>query len=699
MPLLPSLGRSLWGRYKLEYVVNRSSISFRLNLIIILLLVVLSLVVTGVNYYEARSSLESQLIHEMLPSKVENIVNIVEKTLLVPAKVLGSAASDPFLQEWMEAGESFQGEAHVFKYLSRLSRLLDVAGCSLISNFSKKYYDFPSGKIRILGPQDGWFAAFGNSNEVAGINVYVNNPDFGSIAFINRRIDVNGKFFGIVSTALALDKFVQRVSSMTIGNEGTTFMIDQKGVIRLHKNKDVINKLNIFEMKGYAEVADSLLKSKSYQFSYTDEDGETWYVASRFIPKINWYLITKASKSELFAEVTHGLYVALAVVLLFLLLGIALAAFLVRSIAIPLKHCVTFANAVADGDLTAAAPESREDELGLLSRAMVRMVDELNNKIAEADEKSVLANIKTEEANRALTEAAEAEKAKKLALNEAAGRLESVIDTVSSASEELSAQTVQIVRGATVQSSRMEETATAMEQMTGSVMEVAHSSSSAAESAKDTRNLAVGGQEMVNAVMDAVNKVQQRTTEMSKGLGELGEQVGGIGSIIDVINDIADQTNLLALNAAIEAARAGEAGRGFAVVADEVRKLAEKTMAATTEVGSAIRAVQTGTQNNIKEIEGAEHAVKESNDLAHQAEEALVSIVEVATSTTDQVAAIATAAEEQSATSEEIGNAVEEVKKISFETAQGMTQTQAAINELAEMATRLREMTKDLRIG
>nr|WP_306774094.1 methyl-accepting chemotaxis protein [Desulfovibrio sp. JC022] len=588
----------------------------------------------------------------------------------------------------MEAGEDPSGEDKIFKYSSNLARQLGTSGCNFVSNLSDKYYNFATGKAKKLGPEDSWFAAFGNSNKAVGINVYVDNPDFGSRAFINRRIDKNGKFLGVISTALALDDFVQKVSSMKIGERGMTAMVDPEGLIRLHQDKKAINKLNIRDIKGYENDVSSLLKSKSYQFSYTDENGETWYVVSRYIPELNWYLITKASKSELFAEVNHGLYVTFGVALLFLVFGMAVGALLVRSITTPLKNCVQFADKVAGGDLNATAPKSREDELGLLSGAMVCMVGELNNKISEADEKSNLANSKTDEANKALAEAEEAKeqafKARSDGLNEAADRLESVVNSLSSTSEELSAQTVEIVRGTDVQNSRMEETAASMEQMNNTVMEVARNSSSAADNANTARNLAVDGQD---------------TVRMRKSLGELGEQADSIGSIIDVINDIADQTNLLALNAAIEAARAGEAGRGFAVVADEVRKLAEKTMAATTEVGSAIHAIQGGTQNNIKEMEGAENAVKQYDELARQAEEALVKNVEVVTSTTDQVSAIATAAEEQSAASEEIGNAVEEVNQISSETAQGMTQTQAAINELTEMASQLREMTEDLRAG
>ena len=110
---------------------------------------------------------------------------------------------------------------------------------------------------------------------------------------------------------------------------------------------------------------------------------------------------------------------------------------------------------------------------------------------------------------------------------------------------------------------------------------------------------------------------------------------------MNVILDIADQTNLLALNAAIEAARAGEAGRGFAVVADEVRKLAEKTMAATKEVGDAIRGIQGGTQKNVVNVEASVAKIDAATGLANLSGQALEDIVRLVDLTTDQVRAIA----------------------------------------------------------
>ncbi|GKT29318.1 Chemotaxis methyl-accepting receptor like protein, partial [Aduncisulcus paluster] len=156
-----------------------------------------------------------------------------------------------------------------------------------------------------------------------------------------------------------------------------------------------------------------------------------------------------------------------------------------------------------------------------------------------------------------------------------------ISDQLASAADELSAQVDESRRGAEVQQQRASETATAMDQMNATVMEVAQ------------------GQELVGQVVTSIQALEQNSEELKSSMEELGQRTDSIGKVMNVITDIADQTNLLALNAAIEAARAGEAGRGFAVVADEVRKLAEKTMDATKEVGEAITSIQDSTRTNI----------------------------------------------------------------------------------------------------
>jgi len=382
------------------------------------------------------------------------------------------------------------------------------------------------------------------------------------------------------------------------------------------------------------------------------------------------------------------------------ILGLAMGIVMSRSISQPLKQAVNFSDAVANGDLTCNLEIVRKDEVGKLADGLRFMVENLKARIAEAGTKSEQAEYERDKARQATNEAEEArqmaERAKAEGMLHAADKLEGIVQVVTSASEELSAQIEESSRGSEEQSHRVAETATAMEEMNATVLEVANSASNASQTAVQAKNKAEEGSNIVRQVVNGINEVRQQAHEMMADMGSLGKQAEGIGQIMNVISDIADQTNLLALNAAIEAARAGDAGRGFAVVADEVRKLAEKTMHATKEVGDAIRGIQDGTRKNINNVERSGKTIETATLLAGQSGEALKEIVFLVESTSDQVRSIATASEQQSAASDEISHSIEDVRRISYETSESMRQSSKAISELANQTQVLQNLIAEM---
>jgi methyl-accepting chemotaxis protein len=365
----------------------------------------------------------------------------------------------------------------------------------------------------------------------------------------------------------------------------------------------------------------------------------------------------------------------------------------------PLYVLMDFATQIASGNLTARPEGSFAGEFAVLKDAIVSMVDNLEAKIEEAEDLSRQSKEEARKAQEAMIHAEEARKhaeAREAAMIEAASRLEKVVENLISSSEQLSAQSEQALKGAKIQKQRTEETATAMEEMNATVLEVARNASSAAEETEEARSRAEGGADVVSEAAKAIEMINELTDKLKTNMGSLKEKAGGISQVMTVISDIADQTNLLALNAAIEAARAGEAGRGFAVVADEVRKLAEKTMAATREVGQAISEIQSEVEKNVGEMNKVAGSVQKGTELAGESHKSLQEIVDLVVNVADQISAIAEAAREQSSASNEISSSIVDIKDAAEDAASGIEETRDAVEALERLAEELRGMIEEL---
>jgi len=390
------------------------------------------------------------------------------------------------------------------------------------------------------------------------------------------------------------------------------------------------------------------------------------------------------------AGIMAGLVVALSV-LVFLI---------VRMISRPIAKLSQMAGHIAGGDLNARTDEAFFGEMGTLQGAMEKMVIALRDKIGEAEKSTRLAE---DEANVARAAVAEADEAKRQAaeatragLLQAAGKLRDVSQAISGATRDLSTRIESSRQGSDLQKDRLNETATAMEEMNATVLTVAGNAGQAAEAADQAKQKAQDGAGVVNNLVKAIQDVYAQAQGLKTNMGQLGKQADGIGQVMGVINDIADQTNLLALNAAIEAARAGDAGRGFAVVADEVRKLAEKTMTATREVAQAISGIQQGTRENIKSVDLANQRIEQATELAQESGEALTGIVSLVESSSTQVRSIAAASGEQSTASEEINRSLDDINRIASETAEAMSEAVDAVSGLLSQAENLLALMHEL---
>jgi methyl-accepting chemotaxis protein len=503
-----------------------------------------------------------------------------------------------------------------------------------------------------------------------------------------------------IGDSLSTDGFVDGIKSIT-GLEVTIFDMDTRvstTVVRDGKRivgtkMDNPKVMETVLQKGEVFHDNNVVAGNAYETAY-------WPIKDVGGKIQGMFFVGKDRKTLEQAKTDTRWSMLLAAVALSLALAACGVAFS-RSISAPLSRTAEFAMTVANGRLDHQLDVRRADEIGNLADSLRHMVENLKRMIAESEQKSREAEHLAGEASRA-TKLAEdalerADRAKREGLLQAAGKLERMVGVITSAAQELNAQVEQSRNGTHHQSKRVAETATAMEEMNATVLEVAKNAGLAAETSESARKNAAHGAEVVAQAVAGIGQVRQTSESLKQDMGALGKQAEGIGNILSVITDIADQTNLLALNAAIEAARAGDAGRGFAVVADEVRKLAEKTMSATKEVGAAIHDIQAGTRKSVEGVDRSVSTIQQATALAEQSGVALRAIVGLVEASSDQVRSIATAAEQQSATSEEINKSVEDISRISNDTAEAMNRSLASVQALAGETKTLQALIEQLR--
>lgn len=385
------------------------------------------------------------------------------------------------------------------------------------------------------------------------------------------------------------------------------------------------------------------------------------------------------------------------------------------------RQIVTLSTAtlrVSEGSLDEEIKVTSQDELGQLAESISKMLQNIRLAVVSEEEKQYLARsvqIMLDEMDRfadgdltvQLTVGSDDEISKLYqGFNRAVSNIRQMIEQVTDAVErtgstsmQIHSSTEQLSSGVQKQSIQTNDVAISVEKMTETIADNASNAIQTAQVAANNGNLAQKGGNIVQQTVEKMREIAKVVSRSTATIERLGASSAEIGEIVSVIDEIADQTNLLALNAAIEAARAGDQGRGFAVVADEVRKLAERTTQATKQIASMIKNIQSESREAVHAMQEGNREVNTGMTLADEAGRSLQEIVDSSQRVEDMIHQIATASEEQSATSMMMAQSVEVISQVSGETANSVEQIAGEAGKLYELTDHLRSLVKQFRIG
>ncbi|PSJ45968.1 methyl-accepting chemotaxis protein [Zobellella taiwanensis] len=498
--------------------------------------------------------------------------------------------------------------------------------------------------------QRPWYAVAMNAGQAALTEPYPDAASGEILISAVAKITDNGRAVGAFGGDLSLQTVADAINVIDFNGAGYAFLVAENGNIISHPDAAFNGKnlSDLFEGAAPAlspSLTDHVLGGKPHWVSFTPLDE---------LQSARWYIGVVLDESVVMAQADRQQWQALIIAVLGVAISLVILVLLMTSLLKPLGG---LHQSLADinggqGDLTKRLPIVRQDDFGLVANEFNGFLAHLQRLIGDVMDSS--------------------------------RKLKSSITQTSD-------QSGQAEQRLQLQLQELDQLATAMHEMAATATEVAQHAQNAAEAANAANRETEQGAQVVSRSTQAIARLAADMEDTMASVNELAQLSRNIESILSVITGIAEQTNLLALNAAIEAARAGESGRGFAVVADEVRSLASRTQQSTQEIGDMIERLQAGVRQAEGKMKQSQELAAQTSTDAAEANEVLARIREAISHINDMNLQIATAAEEQSATSEEINQNTTNIRDISQDVASGAV---AQVRQCQEMLDQMQRQDR-----
>ncbi|KZE25982.1 methyl-accepting chemotaxis protein [Crenobacter luteus] len=639
---------------------GKLSLRQRLVLALALMIVTLLGAVLGYSHYLGREVVLQRVHEQELPTLVTAIGNDVEGHIAVPIALSRHIAANAFVTDWITGGESAEILPRWVRYAASVRRDNQVDTVFLASARTRHYYDH-KGFSRTIDPgKEAWFGNFLNSGrpmELA-LDVDAASEHKELTLFINVRMPQGA---GLAGVGLKMSDLSRTIAQMKVGQSGIVYLVDGQGVVKVHADLAKVDRDSLRTLPEFGQAAGTLLAGKPFASARIERDGEAYVVASRFLPKLGWYVLAEVPERELYAGLNEALgrvlIVGAVLAVLFLLVAVLFADRMTR----PLRRIGGLLKEIAagEGDLRQRLPVDGRDELSELALHFNRFIERVQGIVAQVKDNA---------------------------------------DALDRSAQQVDGMAEGTRRDVARQGEYTRQLADSLHEVGLTVGEIASHAGDAAASARRAAEQSAEGRRVVQDSIAKIHGVGEAMARSGEVIAQLAEQTEAIGRVLDVIGDVADQTNLLALNAAIEAARAGEAGRGFAVVADEVRKLAHKTNQSTAEIQAIIARLQQQAREAVSTMESGSGLTRVGIEASQTAGRVLDEIAAMVIQINDLNTRVATATEQQDAALKDITGSIVEINAVNERTEHASGETGSACRELRRLSGELERLVRRFQV-
>ena len=639
-------------------IIKSLSLSQKLIGGVLLLLLFVSIGIGTMSYYQAASALQDQ-VETNIPLVAKYGADIVKETLERHITAVKVMAEHPDIKsmDWDRQKNALEQQIQMSGYL----------GMGIISTNGTARY--PDGSTAQLGDRGYTRLALQGTASIS--DVIISRVTNSAVMIVAAPIRNNNNITGVLIARLDAAWLSQVTDGIGFGDKGYSYIIDGKGTLIAHGNRDfVLNQTNFIEeartnpeYTNLANMFQAMTRGEigfdEYPFMGTDR-----FFGYHPIAGTDWSIAVGAQKDDVFHLLPTMRMMIILMSLLFIIIGSALVYLLARSIVKPVVRGINLAQEIARGDFSMRLKMDRGDEVGILARSLDDMADNLSRN-AQLAEQIADGNLNVN------VQLASEKDQLGLALQTMVINLNDILQQIQIAAEQIASGSGEVADSSQALSQGATESASSLEEISASLNQLSSQTGTNAENANQANVLA---SEARNAAETGSRKMQ----EMVSAMAEINDAGQSISKIIKVIDEIAFQTNLLALNAAVEAARAGQHGKGFAVVAEEVRNLAARSAKAAQETSEL--------------IEGSVQKTANGTTIADQTAHSLQSIVSGIGKVTDLVAEIAAASSEQAQGVSQINQGVTQIDQVTQQNTASAEESAAASEELSGQAAQLREM-------